>query len=80
MLRNGWKVVQDNIFRNLPEVEKDIAEHYMQNTKHIKATMEKVLNRELTNIEKDNLRQVCFELAIVQVGNKYEEELKNEKS
>jgi hypothetical protein len=47
----------------------------MQNTKHIRASIEQVIDRKLNNIEKDRLRKHSFDLAITQVAMQYRDEL-----
>ena len=66
---------ESKILKGLPVVQRDIGEHYMENNRSIRKTMEKVLERQLTKKESDNLRQYAFELAIVQVGTMYKKDL-----
>ena len=56
----------DTIIEKLPEPLKDVGKKYMLNNKHIRKTMEIVLDRKLDDDEKRRLRVHSFSLALSQ--------------
>ena len=69
------KWTQEQIIKNLPSVEKDVANHFMNNRKAVQQTMETILSRKLDNIEKDRLREHSMSMALQQVAMKYKKDL-----
>ena len=65
----------DKIFKGLAIPQQDVAKAYMENTKHIKKTLEIVLERKLNDDEKDRLRMHSFNLALSQVAKEYRDDL-----
>tara|TARA_Y100000593_G_C4308894_1_gene337284 strand:+ start:2071 stop:2418 length:348 start_codon:yes stop_codon:yes gene_type:complete len=54
-------------WNKLPQIKKEIAEHYFKNIRVIKNTMDEILERELVESEKNNLRMKSFDYALQQV-------------
>ena len=59
----------------LDKIDKDVINAYMQNTKHIRTSIEKIIDRQLNDIEIERLRKHSFDLAITQVAMHYKDEL-----
>jgi uncharacterized protein YajQ (UPF0234 family) len=72
------KLIKDALLKNMPQVEKDIAEHFLNNSEHIRKTMETILERSLDSLENDNLRQFAMEMSLQQVATKYQSQIQNE--
>jgi hypothetical protein len=70
----------EKIFGNMPIQQKDVAKAYMENCKHIKTTMERVLDRELDDSEKERLRIHSFNLALTQVAKDYNDNMEESKA
>ena len=71
-------MAQDKDFKinlELPIVEEDVKIYYFNNMKHIKATIQKVVNRNLDDNEIYRLKRMSMELALEQVADKYKNEL-----
>ena len=60
-----------------PDWEKDITYHFAENCRWIRESMKKILNRELNKVEADRLRQHSMDLALIQVADKYRDEIYN---
>ena len=58
-----------------PSIQRTITEHYIQNIKHIRKTMLKVLGRSLDREETDRLRRHSFDLAVTQVAIDFRENI-----
>ena len=59
----------EKILKNLPAVKKQIARHYLNNTKYVRRTVKQVIERDLTDKEHTTLRILCFDMAIDQVAH-----------
>jgi len=64
------KCSTEKILKNLPAVKKEIARHYLQNTKYVRQTVKQVIERDLNDREHTTLRILCFDMAIDQVAHK----------
>ena len=66
------------IFEHLPKVKRDIAHAYMKNNDMVRETFKVILDREMTEEEKDRTRKLSFNMAEKQVAKRYERKLLNE--
>ena len=60
-----------------PDWDKDIVHHYTENVKHIRESFKAVLSRDLNSEENGRLRQHSMDLALIQVADKYRDEINN---
>ena len=60
----------EKILENLPAVKKQVARHYLNNTRYVRQTVKQVIERDLKPKEHYTLRLLCFDMAIDQVAHK----------
>ena len=65
----------DKIFKGLAIPQQEVARAYMENNKHIRKTMEIVLDRSLDDEEEDRLKLHSFNLALSQVSKIHSKDL-----
>ena len=77
MLKGGLMMDSNsnNILDKHPAIQKRITEFYLNNIKHIRETMLKVLGRSLDSMENDRLRKHSFKLAVQQVALDFRENI-----
>ena len=62
------KMSTNEIVKNLPSVQREIAKHYLKNTNNVRSTVKKIIDRDLTTQENTRLRYLCFDMAIEQTA------------
>ena len=62
------KMNTNEIVKDLPAVQREIAKHYIRNTNNVGGTVKKIIDRDLAVQENTRLRYLCFDMAIEQTA------------